>query len=309
MTNSQERPSAQFYDWVNSLNHTGRGRSTTSTKTYNTYFHRTPITDENFDLGRNASLTNDSILIADIVVKNYLYSLGKSDIDHREKQYAGTMVMVAKVPRPTIEEIRARVADYRSYGYSSPMSPQEMKWKEQREFTLSANDNMKGKLMMPVRSKSERKKWLDNIKQTNPDRLNKRVYSYLNGESYNMAVEIIKENSNRGSDSDDDYCYYNSEDSVIEQNPITGMVIEISPISDKQLQKQDKEICLNYYQYPKDRMGIAKIDNSIQSSQYSIANNSISSFLIIIHKQQLWCTFPNCAETMQYRLRLIRKYS
>jgi hypothetical protein len=37
--------------------------------------------------------------------------------------------------------------------------------------------------------------WLENIMKVNPDRLKKRVYGHLYGESYNYAIQVIKNNN------------------------------------------------------------------------------------------------------------------
>ncbi|MGB8024333.1 MAG: hypothetical protein WCF06_08455 [Nitrososphaeraceae archaeon] len=55
-------------------------------------------------------------------------------------------------------------------------SAEELKWRERRELELSVNENMKGKNFKPVKSRSERGRWYDNIRQNNPDRLGKRVF-------------------------------------------------------------------------------------------------------------------------------------
>ena len=71
---------------------------------------------------------------------------------------------------------------------------------------------------MPVKSRSERGRWFDNIRQNNPDRLGKRVFGYLYGESADTSAEIIRENNNTHLDEAYNFEYYSNEN----RNPTTG---------------------------------------------------------------------------------------
>ncbi|MGB8024334.1 MAG: hypothetical protein WCF06_08460 [Nitrososphaeraceae archaeon] len=105
----EDQPPAAFYNWVRNLNQsvsTARSRyaSMSTGSTRNAFYHNTPVTDENFALGR--MINDGSVLIVDIVVRNYIYSLGPQGIERKEKKYVGTSIMAARLPSPTLEDIK-----------------------------------------------------------------------------------------------------------------------------------------------------------------------------------------------------------
>jgi hypothetical protein len=255
----EDQPPAAFYNWVRNLNQsvsTARSRyaSRSTGSTRNAFYHNTPVTDENFALGR--MINDGSVLIVDIVVRNYIYSLGPQGIERKEKKYVGTSIMAARLPSPTLEDIKERIAKSPYHNSWLRPSAEELKWRERRELELSVNDNMKGKNFMPVKSRSERGRWFDNIRQNNPDRLGKRVFGYLYGESADTAAEIIRENNNTHLDDAYNFEYYSNENSVMQRNPTTGRAefipgeygsfyvksTDFTKVSNEELQKMEEEI-------------------------------------------------------------------
>lgn len=131
----EDQPPAAFYNWVRNLNQsvsTARSRyaSMSTGSTRNAFYHNTPVTDENFALGR--MINDGSVLIVDIVVRNYIYSLGPQGIERKEKKYVGTSIMAARLPSPTLEDIKERIAKSPYHNSWLRPSAEELKWRERR---------------------------------------------------------------------------------------------------------------------------------------------------------------------------------
>ncbi|MGA7043301.1 MAG: hypothetical protein WBY71_06510 [Nitrososphaeraceae archaeon] len=131
----EDQPPAAFYNWVRNLNQsvsTARSlyASMSTGSTRNAFYHNTPVTDENFALGR--MINDGSVLIVDIVVRNYIYSLGPQGIERKEKKYVGTSIMAARLPSPTLEDIKERIAKSPYHNSWLRPSAEELKWRERR---------------------------------------------------------------------------------------------------------------------------------------------------------------------------------
>lgn len=94
------------------------------------------------------------MLLVDIVVRNYVYIFGEVGIERITKRYVGTSIMAARLPSPTLEQVREKMATSPYYNSWPRPSAEELKWSEKRELELSVNEGMKDKLQMPVKSKS-----------------------------------------------------------------------------------------------------------------------------------------------------------
>jgi hypothetical protein len=58
----------------------------------------------------NTYISNAGKIIVDIVVMQYPLTLEYDEMKKKNIRYVGTMVMAARVPPPTMEDIRAKIA-------------------------------------------------------------------------------------------------------------------------------------------------------------------------------------------------------